>query len=70
MEFESRIKMQPDDIYYGDVYAGEGMVDESFYKEEQGKNINSNVALWITIGVCIVIGIILGIILGRRSAMK
>ena len=62
--------MPTDDMYYGDIYAGEVMVDDSFYKEEQEKNINSNVALWITIVVCIVIGITLGIILGRRSAMK
>lgn len=56
--------------YGNEVYYGETIAENIEYINEENVSINSNVALWITIGVCIVIGIVLGIILGRKSAMK
>lgn len=59
------------EIYYGDVYTGEAMIDDTCYVDEtENSSISSNVILWITIVVCAIIGVTLGIILGRRSAMK
>ena len=55
-------------MIYEDMHAGE-MINATYY-ETENSNVGSNVALWVTIGVCAILGIVLGIILGRRSAMK